>query len=327
MKTVLEDIKKNQFKNVYLFYGEERYLRFQYRDRLMKALNPDGDTMNVSRFEGKGIDVREVISLADTIPFFAEHRVILIENSGFFKGQCAQLPEYIGELPDYLVLIFVESEVDKRSRMYKAVGKAGTIVSFDVQKEAILVRWILGILKKEGKQITQSDMELFLSKTGTDMSTIDKELDKLLAYTMNRTVITSEDIEAICTNRVTNQIFSMVQAVSEQQQEKALELYYDLLALKEPPMHILYLLARQFNQLLQIKEMQDQGYGAKEIENKTGIQGFIIRKYVGCLRNYTAERLRQAVEDFTQAEEDVKTGRLGDVLSVELLIIKYSRKV
>lgn len=325
MKSILEDIKKGEYQKVYLFYGEEEYLRRQYRDKLIQALNPDGDTMNFARFEGKGINVREIISLGETIPFFADRRVLLLENTGFFKGQCPELTEYIGKLPDYLVMLFVESEVDKRTKMYKAVTKNGRAVEFSRQKDETLMRWVLGILKREGRQITQRDMELFLTKTGNEMSNIEKELEKLICYTMGRTVVTAEDIEAVCTTRVTNQIFAMVQAVSEQNQKKALDLYYDLLALKEPPMHILYLLARQFNQLLQVKELRTQGMGNKEIETKTGIQGFVIRKYIGIIGRYTSEELRQAVEDFTQAEEDVKTGRLNDVLSVELLIVKYTK--
>lgn len=326
MKSILEDIKNQEFRRVYLFYGEEGYLRKQYRDKLVRALNPDGDTMNYSRFEGKGIDVREIISLGETMPFFAERRIIVLENTGFFKGQCPELAEYLGQLPDYLVLLFVETEVDRRSKMFKAVGKYGKAVEFARQKEDTLMRWVLGLLKREGKQITRSDMELFLTKTGTDMSCIEKELEKVICYTMGRNVVTARDIEEVCTTRVTNQIFAMVQAVSEQNQKKALELYYDLLALKEPAMHILYLLARQFNQLLQVKELREMGLGTKEIEARTGIQGFVVRKYMGCIGRYSVQKLRQAVEDFTQAEEDVKTGRLQDVLSVELLIVKYARK-
>lgn len=92
MKSILEDIKNQEFKQVYLFYGEEDYLKKQYRDKLSTALNPDQDTMNFSHFEGKGIDVKEVISLGETMPFFADRRIILLENTGFFKGQCPELP-------------------------------------------------------------------------------------------------------------------------------------------------------------------------------------------------------------------------------------------
>ena len=70
MKSVLEDIKTQEYKQAYLFFGEEGYLKKQYRNKLLQAWNPDGDTMNESRFEGKGIDVKEVISLGETMPFF-----------------------------------------------------------------------------------------------------------------------------------------------------------------------------------------------------------------------------------------------------------------
>lgn len=326
MKSVLEDIKNEEYKQVYLFYGEEGYLKKQYRDKLQTAWNPEGDTMNVSRFEGKGIDVKEVISLGETMPFFAERRILILENTGFFKTASPELIEYLQQLPDYLYLLFVEDEVDKRSKMFKTVKQIGRVVEFAIQDEKTLMRWVLGIMKREGKQITQRDMEYFLEKTGTDMSNIEKELEKLLCYTMERSVITGADIEAVCTTQINNRIFAMVQAVAEQNQKKALDLYYDLLALKEPPMRILFLLARQFNLLLQVKELQRLGCDQKTIASRTGLQSFVVRNYTGCTGRYTTRQLRQAVEDFTQTEADVKTGRLSDVLSVELLIVKYAGK-
>ena len=80
-----EDIRQNSFHRAYLLYGEEAYLRNQKRDALLAALVPAGDVMNFARFEGKGIDEHEIISLAETLPFLAERRVILVEDSGFFK--------------------------------------------------------------------------------------------------------------------------------------------------------------------------------------------------------------------------------------------------
>lgn len=69
MKNIQEDIKSGKFKQAYLLYGEEAYLKQQYKRNLVKALNPDDDTMNFARYEGKGIDVRELLSLFDTMPF------------------------------------------------------------------------------------------------------------------------------------------------------------------------------------------------------------------------------------------------------------------
>ena len=227
MKNLQEDIKTGNFRRVYLLCGDEAYLKIQYKDKLIKALNPDDDTMNFSKYEGKGIEVREMIYLCETMPFFADYRVILVENSGFFKNKCDELADYIKTLPDYVRMVFVEEEVDKRSRMYKAVKAEGRIVEFAKQDEKTLMRWAAGILGREGRKITTRDMEFLLTKTGTDMGNIRNELEKLITFTMGRDVVTAEDIEEICTTRTENKIFEMVRAVTEKNQRKALDLYND----------------------------------------------------------------------------------------------------
>lgn len=326
MKNIQEDIKTGNFKQVYLLHGEEGYLKQQYRQKLLDALIPQDDTMNTAFYEGKNINVKEIIDLAETMPFFAERRVIVLQNTGVFKNKCEELADYISDgLPDYLCMIFVEEEVDKRSRMFKAVKKAGRIGEFAVQDIKTLTRWVLGRMGKEKKKITQRDMELFLTMTGTDMSRITTELEKLLSYTIGREIITREDILAVCSAQITNKIFEMVRAVTDKQQEKALQLYYDLLALKEPPMRILFLIARQFNQLLQTKEMLADGLGQSELGSKLGLPPFAVKNIINCARRYSVEELRKAVEDCMEYEEAVKTGKLEDRLSVELLIVQYSR--
>jgi len=324
LKSLQEDLKTGNFKAVYLLFGEEAYLRQQYKERLLHAFNPDGGTMNFSRYEGKGIEVREMIDLCETMPFFADYRVILVENSGFFKNKCEELADYIKTLPEYVKMIFVEEEVDKRSRMYKAVKNIGRVTEFSRQDEKSLMRWAAGILGQEGCRIKTSDMELFLTKTGTDMGNIRMELEKLISYTAGRDIITTEDIEAVCTTQTANKIFEMVRAVTEKNQKRALELYYDLLTLKEPPMRILFLLSKQFHQLFLAKKMAEEGASQPEIASRLGVPSFVARNIAACARSYSSGELRRAEEDFVEAEEAVKTGRLQDVLSVELLIVKYS---
>lgn len=95
MKNIQEDIKTGKFKQAYLLYGDEAYLKQQYKHNLQKALNPDGDNMNYSHYEGKGIDVRGLIDLCETVPFFAERRVVLLEDTGFFKNKCDELADYM----------------------------------------------------------------------------------------------------------------------------------------------------------------------------------------------------------------------------------------
>lgn len=326
MKNLVQDIKTNDLKNIYLLYGEEEYLKKQYRQKLQDALISPDDTVNLNFYEGKNISVQELIDQAETMPFFADRRLLVIEDSGFFKSASVELAEYLEQVPETTYFLFVESEVDKRQKMYKAVQKKGRIVEFAAQKEDTLIRWILGILKKENKNITRSSMELLLEKTGTDMNNIAMELEKLLSYTMDRDVITAEDIESICTTQTVNKIFDMINAVADGNRKKALDLYYDLLALKEPPMRILFLLTRQFNLLMQTKELQSTGYDAKTIAAKLAIQPFVARNCTRQASAFSLEKLKMLVKSCVDAEEAVKTGNLNEKLAVELILTQGSEK-
>ena len=326
MKSLNEDLKSGQLNRINLLYGEEAYLKKQYRDKLRNAIISPDDTMNYSYYEGKNTNVKEVIDLAETLPIFAERRLIIMENTGFFKNATPELADYIKEMPETTAMVFVESEVDKRGKLYKAVQSKGRAVELGRQDENALLRWIAGNVKREGKQIAESTIRYFLTKVGTDMENIQKELEKLFCYALEEDVITVEQVEEICTTQITNQIFDMVNAVADKKQKLALDYYYDLLALKEPPMRILFLLARQFKLLLEVKELERGGHQRKEIAAKTGLHPFVVGKYQEQAKSFRKDELREIIEFSVDIEESVKTGRLTDLLGTELFIMKYSAK-
>ena len=328
MKRIVQDIKSGTFCNSYLLYGEEAYLRKQYRDNLKRALVPDDDAMNCNVFSGKEINVNEIVDLAGTMPFFAERRVIIVENSGLFKtGSNDRLLELLKNMPQTSYLIFVEEEVDKRGKLYKAVTANGYAALCEMQDEATLKKWIMGLLKKENKMITADALNLLLDKTGTNMETIKREVEKLVCYKYFDEGITAEDVEELCTVQIQNRIFDMVEAVAVKNQKTALALYYDLLALKEAPMKILALIARQFHMLFQVKEMKQKGYPESEIAKQTGLNPYYLKKkYIPQAAQFPLSKLEEALRACVDAEEGVKTGKMPDTLSVELIIVGLSAR-
>lgn len=165
-----------------------------------------------------------------------------------------------------------------------------------------------------------------MEKTGNDMENIAAELEKLICYTMGREVITQEDVAEITAGRTVNKIFEMIRAIAEKRQKEAFDFYYDLLALKEPPMRILFLISRQFHLLMQVKELYHQGYDQRQIAEQIGLQSFIVKNYIRQASLFSKNELEQAVKDCVETEEAVKTGKMQDILSEELLIVKYSQK-
>lgn len=321
MQTLNQDIKNGTFRPVYLLYGEEQYLKQSYKKRLKQAVIGE-DTMNFSYYEGKGIDVNALMAMADTMPFFVEKRLILVEGSGFFKSASDELAEYLKHIPDTTCLIFVEDQVDKRNKLYKQVKEVGYAAELTRQSADQLAQWAGTILAREGKKITKRTMELFLEMEGDDMEHIRMELEKLICYTMGREIVTDEDVQAVCTVRAANRIFDMISAVAARNTKAALKLYEDLLTLKEPPMRILFLVARQFNQILQVKELMGQGEDKGKIAKRLKIQPFIAGKVMGQARSFSREQLLDYVNVCVEMEEAVKTGKIADRLAVELLITK-----
>ena len=323
MSIIDEDIKSGKLNHIYLIYGAEDFLRKEYRERLKRALSPEEDSMNYSYYEGKDISVGEIIDLAETMPFLAERRTIIIENSPFFIGNGEKMAEYLNSVPDSTYFVFVEEVVDKRSKMYKSVKQNGSIVEVSITEDK-LITWILQLLKKDNKKITTNTMHYLLEKIGTNMETIRQEVEKLICYCYDKEVITEEDIDAVCTTQMNNQIFEMLDAMANKRQKAALQMYYNLLALREPPMKILYLIGRQFNLLMQTKMLKQRGYGDRVIAEKIGVPPFAGTKYVNQASKFKMEDLKKAVEECVEADEAVKNGSRNDRLSVELLIIKYS---
>ncbi len=322
MKVLANDIKEHTFKPVYLIYGEEEFLKQSYKNQLKQAIVGD-DEMNFQYFEGKGLDINEIISLADTMPFFSDKRLILIEDSGLFKGSGADtLIDYLPSMPDTTCIEFVESQVDKNNRLFKKVKELGHCAEMKKQDEKDLSIWAATILKKEGKKITSHTMELLLSKTGDDMVMIRSELDKLISYTYGRDVITDRDVEDICTEQVTGKIFVMVTDIVSRKTKEAMQLYEDLLTLKEPPMRILFLIARQFNQLLEVKELTEQGFGVDSIASKLKLQPYVVKKLIPQARAFSKDQILSYVDLCVDMEEAVKTGKMNDRIAVECLLTK-----
>ncbi len=324
MRKIAKDIEDGRFSPVYLLYGEEDYLRKQYRDRLIRALADPEDTMNYHYFEGDHIVPEKLIDLAETLPFLAQRRVIIVENSGFFSKAQDKLADYLAEMPDTTVIVFVEKKVEKRSRLFKACKDAGYATEFVKQSEQTLKHWIMGRIQKEGKQITLRALDEFLDRTGSDMENIATELEKLFCYTLEKEDITSADVEEICIRQLNNRIFQMVDNVATKKQKAALELYYDLIALKEDPAYILYMVVRQFNLLAQTKQLRKKGYDNKTIGEKLSMKDFAVKKCITQASKFSFEEIRDILAECAQTEESFKTGRMNAMLAVELLIVKLS---
>ena len=324
MKTIRSHIDSGNFSRIYLLYGDERYLVNQYRDMLVKALVQEGDTMNFTSYTSDTFSPDSVYGDMVTMPFLAEHRTILVEDSGIFDKSEESILSSIDEMSDTNILIFCETKVDKRKKPYTLLSKSEYAACLEFQSPDFdtLSKWVSSILAEDNLKVKMTVPEKLIGTVGNDMNMLRNEARKLHDYCMERGEITDKDVETVCVNPVEDKIFDMCEALSRKDGKTALSLYNDLCILKTKPMTIIFLITRQFNQLVQVSEMLTEGADSSKITAYLKTREFVTRKYISICKNYKHSEILKALDLCQQADLNVKTGRLTDANAAENLIVK-----
>ncbi|MDR2899395.1 MAG: DNA polymerase III subunit delta [Clostridiales bacterium] len=326
MKKLAADLKANNIEKLYLFTGDEPYLINMYEKILTQAVLPDGQNgMNHDRFTGKNVKAEEIFQALETLPFMSEKRLVTVVDSGLFasgrKAESESFLTLIKDLPDTSVLLFVELNVDKRLALYKAVAKSARVVEFKTPSENDMLTWIIRELKKGGLIIDKETALCLLRSVGDDMETVLQEINKLISYKNSGQLVSSEDIDTICAKNLEARVFDLVGAVAEKNVKKAMDDYNILMALKESPIMVLTMIARQFRLILECKDAKGSN---AEIAAKLDIRPFVVTECVKQGRNFTKAALIEAVKDCYEADLSIKTGRMADRTAIEILIAKYA---
>ncbi len=328
-KALNESIRAGEFRPAYLLCGEQAYLRIQNRDKILQALLPEegigGDNMNLTRFSGKETTAAAVIEMAETLPFFADRRVILLEETEMCGRNSAEgdlLAEYLPRLPETTVLVLAEREADRRKRLCKAIAKCGLVFECDTPDERTMNAWAASLFRKGGLQIDRRVLAMFLERTGEDMLNIASEAEKLCSYCLGRQEVTEEDVETMTTPLIRDRIFEMIEAIAARDRDKTMRIYLELCAIRTAPQAILSLMERQLNQLLQVKE--DLGrIPDRELAERIKVPPFVLNKrFKPLIHTYSGSELLESLEECLQADQDYKAGRIDAQAAVELILVR-----
>lgn len=326
-------IKENRIPNICLLYGTEAYLKRLYKNRLIDALLPDRDSMNLSILEKKGDranDLKslelEIISIADTLPFFSDKRVIVCENTGFFKNKTEYIGDYLKNVPEYCYLIFVENEVSHTVKSTKAVAALGLEEEFNKPDIKDLKIWINGKIKAQGKTITVNALMDFIRRTDISMDNMETEITKLLDYCMEKDSITPEDVAEICTTSLEEEVFEIANAISEKNKERALRAYNDLYALKIEPKTILARLNGAFLKMLNISMGHKGNMTTKEMALIYNMKDAAIEIRLKASKRFTTESLKNIIRESQELLQKMNTGRINDRTGVEMFLLNCLNK-
>lgn len=326
MSIINAHIESGEFSRVYLLHGTETYLMRQYRDKLINALIDTEDSMNYANFKVESAkQPEEIIGFIQTMPFFGDRRVALVEDSGFFEKSNKDLLDLLKDIPDTSVLVFMETNV-KKEALYKKVEEIGTVAEFSTPNEATLTGWVAGKFIKEGIQVEKAAIKALLENATLDMNNISNEVEKLIFYCIDKGTVTVADVEKMCVSEVEGKIFDMIDALSRKDSKTVIALYEDLVYLKEPYRRMLSNISTHFRRTMKTRLCMDEGKNIGEIMTSLGIKEYPAKKYMALGRKYDYERLKKNVERCGQADVQIKTYVMSEKMAMDMLLADLLRE-
>ena len=260
-------VKSGELENVYIFYGEESYLRQRYLEEIKELLIPAGfEEFNYHRLPGKGMSVQTLAETVEAMPMMAEHTLVIVTDMDIFKldeGQRSALIELLYDFPEYCTLIFVYDQLEykrdgKMKKLIAALDSHVKEVEFAQQEREQLLRWLKRRFAAVGHDIDMATADHLLFTCGTLMTDLVPEIEKIGAYAKGQNV-TVADINAVCEPILDARVFDMTNAITARKFDDAANVLSDLLRMQTEPIMILAAIGKELRRLYTARMALDAG--------------------------------------------------------------------
>jgi len=284
-------LKSGEAANVYIFHGEETYLRQHYLDQLQKLLVPAGfEEFNFHRLNGKGLTIQELTEAVEAMPMMAEHTLVTVTDLDLFKldeRSREQIIEMLKDFPDYCTLVFVYDLIPykrdgKMKKLAAALDSAAEEVEFCQQERDQLLRWLKRRFAALGHDIDGVAADHLLFTCGTLMTELVPEIEKIGAYAKGQN-ITVEDINAVADPVLDARIFDMTNCITAGKYDEAAKVLSELLRMQTEPIAILAAIGKELRRLYTARIALDGGKDR-----------FWLKQLWGMSSDYPAKLLLQA---------------------------------
>ncbi|UFJ38879.1 DNA polymerase III subunit delta [Brevibacillus humidisoli] len=340
LHTAVQAIKEKQYASVYVLYGTETYLMDEFVSFASREIvPPDSADLNLSRYDCAEVPLQSILEDAETLPFLAEHRVVIAANAYFLTGakppsklehNLAALEQYLEQPPAYASILFLvyADKLDERKKLVKSLKKQATVLSFAPLRDGDLLAWVQRRAERHGVRMERVRVQQLVDRVGSDLRLLNNELEKLALYLGTPgAVITDDVIEQLTPRTLEQDVFRLVDAVVAGRLPEAFRTLYDCLLTGEEPLKLLALLARQFRLLLHVKLWAPRGYSQQQLAGMLKVHPFAVKKAMEQTRYFDEASLRRLLGLFAEEDFRIKSGQVDKRLALELLMTRVAAEL
>ncbi len=317
-------------KRVYLFYGTDTFI---IKSKINKIIQKyEVDDFNVTNYDMEERNLEEAINDASTIPFMAETKIVILKNAYFVSSEKPkkELKHNIDSLKRYLDLPIQETiliisapykKLDERKAITKLLKEKAEVSQCQPLKEQDTSNWVRRQLGKNNLEIDSDALKELLSRVENNSEVLVNETQKLLNYSEGLNHVTLEMIEKVITKNVEDNVYELTNKILEKKQEKALEIYNDLVMHSEDPLRILGILVSKYREILHVKHLVKQGKDKVEVAkyyNASSGRAYYMMKNASSVNLNTVEKHLRKLEEI---DYQIKSGQIDKRVGIELFIL------
>ena len=321
-----KDIKENTPKNLYLFFGEETYLRDLYTKKLIDLIDDAGfEELNKIIIDDGKNQLDSLGEYLEGFPMMTDKRIVCIKDSGIFKKADDKTKKYFSDfftnLSDDTIVVFVEEEIDKRNTLYKSLSKYGAAVEFTPLNDTDTIAWIIREASARKLKISQQNAEYMLSICDNTLGTLENELNKLSGYCHEE--ILRADIERLVSKSLQVRVFELCYFMMNNNADRAVNLLSELKTVKESAFKILYILFGSFDKMLHAKILSESGLPNSDIASAIKVPPFLAGKYINSSKGFSKEQLIKMTSTAAEIDLSIKRGEADEWTALEQYVFNF----
>jgi DNA polymerase-3 subunit delta len=318
---------------VFVVYGDEDLLRRLViqairRQVLGEAEGEGAADYSLSVHAGDKATFAAVVDEWQTVPFFGERRLVIVENADpFVTRYRPALEKQMANLPTTGSLVLDVKSWPSTTRLAKMVAATATIECKALPPFKMPQWCVQWAAAQHGKQLTQPAAGLLVELIGPDMGILDQELLKLALYVGERQRIEVEDVDTLVGRSRTENTWKIFDAIGAGNSPEALKLLDRLLDQGEDPIRLLGAFSMQLRRLAQAARLAVQGQPLPLALEQVGVRSFGLRGAEQQLKHLGHGRATKLYDWLLEVDQGMKGGsQLSPRTLLERLVVMLARK-
>jgi len=324
-KDLYARLRNQEYKPVYLFAGEETYQQEEAWRFLERKFGVD--SLNMEIFYCGELSISDLILAAQTHPFMAEKRLLVVKDAHKLKSADAEaLSQFLRNPLDTVCILFLWPERVKRenknSLLFKAAEAAGEVVEFKALYDSELPSWVKGKIKEQSKTISDEAVELLITESGSSLLDLSNEIEKLVLYAARKNEISAADVESLSGHTRQSNLNNLADSIESGKTVAALKITENLMSEGEMPLKILATVYRVLRRLLMARSlMEEKNSSRADIQRELYLNAYFDRNFFNNLSKFTPVRLKKYIGLVLKADTELKSSSRPEQMVLEELIL------